>query len=685
MSSDGTCLVARAVPLPKSILTKEEIENVRNQAIESVTKNLDDLQIANDRKKSPALTPHGESKKPEPGMAPADFVALQSMKSSALARKTNTTSKFTRDCRNLFADLLLSDDQEPAKTVDGAKILRDSKEPVTNVKKVEKCEKEVQPSTNGKENKDGEKPSADSLKKEIEHKEDHKESNNEGSKNNDLLPRGPVRATRTPAGFHPYGAAGGQGVPGYGTAPQTAVYDPSSYNTVPSYSYECGVQSYSYWPHDSRETLSNSSTPDTVNSDLGYSSATSPPQGKHGTLTAASSQEINKLDDLCTNLNTCHLPIPKVDSTELPDALSDFILKYSRRYTPSIDSGLSSSRRTSFSSSDKNSVYGAADSPTTVDSLCNSPLSAASDPSTPPGSAKMHARCSPFSASNIDPQLLMQQKSALKRPAKERLRALINNEDMDEAWAWTCKFIQHFPGALCYQDNDRDTLLHIVVCQPTMDLAKIYALVEQMLKMESEFSHKPFDMPNRLNETPLFLAVEKRHNEVVDYLLEAGASPNAQNSRMERDAPLHYAAARGMVEIVQTLCSYSSTNLNMLNGMGLTPLLCAVKNHGVLEEESQKLIDNKPVIQLLLKYGADPSIMDATNGKSVIIHAVESLNPDIIEIFQSNLSEESMSDLVNKPDLCEETPMRTLQTMSQIDPQIRSKLCLTLITAGATQ
>jgi len=43
-----------------------------------------------------------------------------------------------------------------------------------------------------------------------------------------------------------------------------------------------------------------------------------------------------------------------------------------------------------------------------------------------------------------------------------------------------------------------------------------------------------------------------------------------------------------MVDIVQTLCSYSTTNLNMLNGMGLTPLLCAVKNHGVLEEESQK-------------------------------------------------------------------------------------------------
>jgi hypothetical protein len=30
----------------------------------------------------------------------------------------------------------------------------------------------------------------------------------------------------------------------------------------------------------------------------------------------------------------------------------------------------------------------------------------------------------------------------LNRQAKERLRVLIRNEDMDDAWAWTCKCIQ---------------------------------------------------------------------------------------------------------------------------------------------------------------------------------------------------------------------------------------------------
>lgn len=41
---------------------------------------------------------------------------------------------------------------------------------------------------------------------------------------------------------------------------------------------------------------------------------------------------------------------------------------------------------------------------------------------------------------------------------------------------------------------------------------------------------------------------------------------------------------------------------------GLTPLLCAVKNHGVIEEESQCLVNNKPTIRTLLKAGADPKV-----------------------------------------------------------------------------
>ena len=45
-------------------------------------------------------------------ISPADHLALQSLRSSALARKTNTTAKFSRNCRNLFADLMFGEEQK---------------------------------------------------------------------------------------------------------------------------------------------------------------------------------------------------------------------------------------------------------------------------------------------------------------------------------------------------------------------------------------------------------------------------------------------------------------------------------------------------------------------------------------------------------------------------------------------
>lgn len=48
-------------------------------------------------------------------------------------------------------------------------------------------------------------------------------------------------------------------------------------------------------------------------------------------------------------------------------------------------------------------------------------------------------------------------------------------------------------------------------------------------------------------------------------MLEAGANPNVQSLRFNGDTPLHYAASRGMTEIVQTICSYTSTELNKPN------------------------------------------------------------------------------------------------------------------------
>lgn len=96
--------------------------------------------------------------------------------------------------------------------------------------------------------------------------------------------------------------------------------------------------------------------------------------------------------------------------------------------------------------------------------------------------------------------------------------------------------------------------------------------------------------------------------EVVAYLLECGADPNRRTKNHDGDAPLHYAAARGMTEIVMALCAKKEIDLNLTNSRGQTPLLCAVRNHGVIEEESQCLVNNKPVIRKLLDAGANPKI-----------------------------------------------------------------------------
>jgi hypothetical protein len=50
---------------------------------------------------------------------PADFLTLQSLRSSALAHKTNTTTKFGRNGANLFADLLANDDEQVQVTLLG--------------------------------------------------------------------------------------------------------------------------------------------------------------------------------------------------------------------------------------------------------------------------------------------------------------------------------------------------------------------------------------------------------------------------------------------------------------------------------------------------------------------------------------------------------------------------------------
>jgi outer membrane biosynthesis protein TonB len=693
MSTDST-LVARAMPcaLPAS------------QSINGAEALIEDLKKLSLNKQNipPSKPKEKKTMRTMDAISPADFVTLQSLRSSALARKTNTTSKFARDGANLFADLLA----EEKPTVPEKKEAAIEEKAVEEKKEVAEKKEEVKVDEEKKsEKKDAEKKETTDEKEKAEKKEE-----NEG----ELISRGPVRTTRTPMTFHPYGG----NTLHYGAAAQSAVEDPTSYSAGydNNYDYSPGQN---YWYANRDVIASNSSTPDTLFSDNGYSSATSPqnyynnyyqpptasqqayypqaavpaaqaqqqkmPQTKTAETAAfggfadhaLTSSEINRL--LSTN---------NEGETELPESLSDFILKYSRRYTTgSEDVDAYTTIKNSFSPSSSNSSPQHHNRPLSADSGCDSPLSAGSAPQTSP--AQPHGGISgPCTPSNDQHRYQSKTGSAplsvdsQQRPAKEKLRALISDDDMDQAWAWTCKCMMYFPGALSYQDPDRDTLLHIVT--KLMDFAKIYTLVERMLKLENASSHRMFDMPNKMNETPLFLAVERRCPEIVEYLLEAGANPNTQTLRHERDASLHYAATRGMFDVVSTICNHPRTNINAQNGMGLTPLLCAVKNHGSLEEESQRIIDSRLTIQQLLACGADPMIPDATNGRTVIHYVVDCMDPALIEIFKKSISEETMTDLVNTPDLCMETPLNVLQSMGNIDETRRSALCMELITCGAS-
>jgi hypothetical protein len=703
MSDDSTCLVARAMPctLPASQAIKSDLNGAEALVNEIKRLSLNKQQKPKDKKTTRSMD----------AISPADFVTLQSLRSSALARKTNTTSKFARDGANLFADLLAEEKPKPAEkkeTTVEKKATEEKKE--TDEKKADEAAKVE------KEEKSGKKETAAAEKKETTEKDDKKEGDDkeEEKDENDgeLISRGPVRTTRTPMAYHPYGG----NTLHYGAAAQSAVEDPTSYSAGydSNYDYSPGQN----WWYGNRDVIaSNSSTPDTFFSDNGYSSATSPqnhynnyyqpptapnqtyyPQAAVPSAQAQPTMPQSKTAETASmgfadhKLTTSELNRLLSTNTEgeneLPESLSDFILKYSRRYTNgSEDVEAYTTIKNSFSPSSSSSSPQHHKRPLSADSGCDSPLSAVSAPQTSP--AQPHGGISGPSTPSSD-QHRYQSKTggaplsveSLQRPAKEKLRALISDDDMDQAWAWTCKCMMYFPGALSYQDPDRDSLLHIVT--KLMDFAKIYTLVERMLKLDNASHHRMFDMPNKMNETPLFLAVERRCPEIVEYLLEAGANPNTQTLRHERDASLHYAATRGMFDVVSILCNNSRTNINAQNGMGLTPLLCAVKNHGLLEEESQRIIDSRMTIQQLLACGADPMIPDATNGRTVIHYVVDCMDPALVEIFKTNIPESTMTDLVNTPDLCMETPLNVLQTLANIDESRRSALCMELITCGAT-
>ncbi|CEF59346.1 Ankyrin repeat and Ankyrin repeat-containing domain-containing protein [Strongyloides ratti] len=660
-NSKEDILLARKGP---NISLNEKCNTIIKNTIDDISKELSGLSLKKDESKNSdqenkeiLLSVKMKQMKSSP-LSPKDFVKLQSMRSLTLAKKTISTFKPGKMSDTLINDLL-SDD-----TTLNDKTPSISKEKKGDFNKNDDNLKEVKDNDNKKSNE--ESITTDSINEK------------------ELISRGPVRQQRNYSSpYHPYGSNLSSPTHQCGNITQGLLTTPNyvrnnqNYGNI-DYNSHNGYYQMNYNSHLEYA----SSTPDSCISDNSFSSTS--PYG-------------NSSNEYKSNCNSNQgSPSGSVDNSEgpreaeseIPDYLSDFILKYSKRYSKmnydDDDENCESLDNTKNSKSLQKNNQNIIDSSnediraSSIDSGVDSPLAARSVPNHSPDVPRASFTFHAIKAAGHNNFTLTIPSS---RPHKEELRSLINDKDMDEAWAWLFQFLQESPSKFYQQDQDQDTLLHIVTFH--LDYAKIFALVEQMIKYSTD-DFKLYDVSNKFNETPLFIAIEKRALLIVNYLLEVNADPNIKNCRPERDAPLHFAAARGLNDIVIALCKSKLININMLNGMGLSPLMCAIKNHKAVDEDTGYIVDNRQVIKTLLDLGADPFVCDSTNGKTAIHYAVEYQSPEIIETIKECIDEEKMIALVNTPDYSNEKPMDFINIYHQIPQDTKKALYLVLLTCSAT-
>ncbi|KAF5892576.1 ankyrin repeat and SOCS box protein 2-like, partial [Clarias magur] len=116
------------------------------------------------------------------------------------------------------------------------------------------------------------------------------------------------------------------------------------------------------------------------------------------------------------------------------------------------------------------------------------------------------------------------------------------------------------------------------------------------------------------NQTPLLLAVSRRHSACVYYLLEKGADPNLANHQWE--TPLYKACEKGTEEAVGLLIRYGALT-NKASIQGATPLHEAVASKNV--EMCKLLLQAKAILMAKNIYGIDPTFTAAQCGAAEVL------------------------------------------------------------------
>jgi ankyrin repeat protein len=123
------------------------------------------------------------------------------------------------------------------------------------------------------------------------------------------------------------------------------------------------------------------------------------------------------------------------------------------------------------------------------------------------------------------------------------------------------------------------------------------------------------NITNRNGFTPLLAAMYKKHDEVAECLIAAGADVAPEDT--SGNTALHFAAQNGSKAIAERLLELNP-GINALNGQGETALIIASHNGHI------------DVVRLLLLREADASIRDAVTQSTALLHAVQEDFQDVV-------------------------------------------------------